>query len=79
MKNGHEQVLTFQFAGGSKSGLGEGGQWRCIPVGGISNVEVLGGGWKTGPNTHQKTQTCVDQVDVELWVDESGNPYVKRA
>ena len=79
MKNGHEQVLMFQYAGGSASGLGAGGQWRCMPIGGIGDVHVLDGPWKTGVNTHQKTQTCVDQVDVELWVGADGVPYVKSA
>jgi len=78
-KNGHEQVLMFQYGGGSSRGLPPGGQWRCMPVGGIGSVQVLNGPWKTGVNTHQKTQTCVDQVDVELWVDADGTPYVKRA
>ena len=79
MKNGHEQVLTYQYGGGSASGLGIGGQWRCMPIGGIGNVQVLNDPWKTGPNTHEKTQTCVDQVDVELWVGADGKPYVKSA
>lgn len=79
MKNGHEQVLTFQFGGTSSSGLPAAGQWRCMPIGGIGDVEMLSGPWKTGVTTHQKTQTCVDQVDVELWVDASGTPYVKSA
>jgi hypothetical protein len=78
-KNGHEQVLMFQFGGGSSSGLPRDGQWRCMPIDGIGNVQVLNGPWKTGVNTHQKTQTCVDQVDVELWVGADGKPYVKAA
>jgi hypothetical protein len=78
-KNGHEQVLMFQYGGGSASGLPITGQWRCMPVGGIANIQVLNGPWKTGVNTHQKTQTCVDQVDVELWVGADGTPYVKTA
>jgi len=79
LKNGREQVLTFQYGGGSSSGLPPGGQWRCMPVGGIGNVQVLDEPWKTGVTTHQETQTCVDQVDVELWIDASGKPYVKSA
>lgn len=79
MKNGHEQVLMFQYGGGSSSGLGAGGQWRCMPISGIGSIRVVNDPWKTGVNTHQKTQTCVDQVDVELWVDAGGKPYVKVA
>jgi hypothetical protein len=79
LKNGHEQVLTFQYGGGSSSGLPAGGQWRCMPIGGVGDLEILNGPWRTGLNTHQKTQTCVDQVDVELWVGADGKPYVKSA
>jgi hypothetical protein len=79
LKNGHEQVLTYQYGGGSASGLPVNGQWRCMPISGITNIQVLSGPWKTGPNTHQKTQTCVDQVDLELWVGADGLPYVKSA
>lgn len=78
MKNGREQVLTFQYGGGSSSGLPPDGQWRCIPVGGIGSVEVLNAGWRTDTK-HNRTQTCVDQIDVELWVVSDGVPYVKRA
>jgi hypothetical protein len=79
MKNGREQVLTFQYGGGSSSGLPPEGQWRCMPVGGIGNVRILDERWKTGVTTHQEAQTCVDYVDVELWVGADGVPYVKRA
>lgn len=78
MKNGREQVLTFQYAGGSSRGLPPGGQWRCIPVGGIGSVEMLDAEWRTGAS-HNQAQTCVDQIDVELWVDPTGAPYTKRA
>lgn len=78
MKNGREQVLTFQYGGGSSSGLPPGGQWRCMPVGGIGDVQVLNGTWQSGAN-HNQTQTCVDQIDVELWVGADGVPYVKSA
>lgn len=78
MKNGREQVLTFQYGGTSSSGLPPGGQWRCMPIGGIGDVQVLEGPWHTD-SSHNRTQTCVDQVDVELWVALNGAPYVKRA
>lgn len=64
-KNGRRQVLFFQFAGGSKSGLPPGGQWRCIPIDGLSNVTMRPGTWYTGPS-HTKPQTCVDQIEVEV-------------
>jgi hypothetical protein len=79
LKNGHEQVLMFQYGGGSKSGLPLVGEWRCMAIGEISNIMLVNGPWKTGKSTHQKTQTCVDQVDLEVWVGLDGKPYVKSA
>jgi len=77
-KRGAEHVLVYQYGGGSASGLPPGGEWRCLNVSEMSNVRPISGGWHTDPN-HSQTQTCVDQVDVELWVDPAGQPYVKRA
>jgi len=77
-KNGLEQVLTFQYGGGSSSGLPPGGEWRCMMVGNIQDVQPINGGWHTDPK-HSQAQTCVAQVDVELWVALDGKPYVKRA
>jgi len=77
-KNGRPQVLTYQYAGTSSSGLPTGGQWRCMIVDQIQRVEVIDGQWKTDHN-HNQAQTCVDQIDVELWVGADGKPYVKRA
>lgn len=77
-KNGLPQVLTYQYAGGSSSGLPNGGEWRCLMVGNISDVRVIDGGWHSDDN-HSRAQTCVDQVDVEVWVAADGKPYVKRA
>jgi hypothetical protein len=76
-KNGLPQVLTYQYGGGSSSGLPNGGEWRCLMVGNISDVKIVEGPWRTDDN-HSRAQTCVDQVDVEIWVAD-GKPYVKRA
>jgi hypothetical protein len=64
LKNGRQQCLFFQFAGGSSSGLPPGGEWRCIPIEGLGNVMVKDGQWHTGA-AHTRPQTCVDVVDVE--------------
>jgi hypothetical protein len=64
-KNGRRQVLFFQFAGGSTRGLPPGGQWRCIPIDGLSSVTSRQGEWHTDPR-HTKAQTCVDQIEVEV-------------
>ena len=41
-------ALFFQFAGESKKGLPPGGQWRCIHVDELSNVQTERGEWHTG-------------------------------
>ena len=64
-KDGGEQALFFQFAGESKSGLAPGGQWRCLKLSELSNLSVRVGDWHTDA-THQKQQTCVKQVDLEV-------------
>ncbi|AUC55141.1 hypothetical protein CDO87_19090 [Sagittula sp. P11] len=64
-KNGHDKVLTYQFAGYSSSGLPPGGEWRCMFISDITSVEILGADWQTGVG-HSQTQTCVDQIDVEV-------------
>jgi hypothetical protein len=64
-KNGRQQCLLFQFAGGSSSGLPPGGMWRCIPIDGLSDISTYDGPWHTGDG-HSKTQTCVGEVDIEI-------------
>ena len=64
-KNGKPQVLTWQFAGGSNSGLPPGGMWRCMEISKVSNAQARPGDWHTG-GQHTQPQTCVDQVDVEV-------------
>lgn len=63
-KNGRHQALFFQFAGSSSSGLPPGGEWRCIPIDGLSDVVRRSGQWHSGGEHTQ--QTCVDVVDVEV-------------
>jgi hypothetical protein len=79
-KGGLEKVLTYQFAGGSSSGLPPAGEWRCLFLSEVSNVRVGDREWHTGYG-HTQPQTCVDDVDVEVIVDPYGTPtpYAKRA
>lgn len=65
LKGGREQALFFQFAGQSSKGLLPGGEWRCIPIAGLRNVEVRDGPWHTDTN-HSQRQSCVDAIDVEV-------------
>lgn len=65
IKNGRQQVLSFQFAGDSSSGLAPGGEWRCMAVSEIRNAQSRSGEWHTG-QSHTQPQTCVDDIDVEI-------------
>lgn len=67
-KNGNEQALFYQYAGSSSSELkpiGHPSNWRCIPIGGLQNVVVIGGAWQSGGN-HSSAQTCVHNIDLEV-------------
>jgi hypothetical protein len=64
-KNGILNSLFFQFAGGSKSGLPSGGQWRCIHMDELTHVSAASGEWHTGPD-HTRPQTCVDNIIAEV-------------
>ena len=64
-KNGHPQVLVFQYGGGSSSGLPPEGEWRCMKVDEVTHVQVISGEWHTDTR-HTKPQTCVDEIDVEV-------------
>lgn len=67
-KNGRPQALFYQFGGSSSSGSiapGSPGNWRCLPIDGLSNVSVRAGQWHSGSN-HSRPQTCVDIVDAEI-------------
>ena len=64
-KGGKPQALFFQFGGSSSTGLPPGGEWRCIPISGLSDVASQSGRWHTG-TSHTQTQTCIDAVDVEV-------------
>jgi len=68
-KNGRQQALFFQFAGDTSKGPIRDpyspGNWRCLAIDQLSNVQVRDGDWYTGSN-HSQAQTCVGDVDVEV-------------
>lgn len=67
-KSGRAQCLFYQFGGDSASGLGplgDEGNWRCLPIDGLSKVEVRDGPWFTAGN-HSKQQSCVGTIDTEV-------------
>ena len=78
LKQGRQHVLTFQFGGGSASGLPPGGQWRCMDVGKIRTATMRDGPWHTGLS-HTQPQSCVDQIDVQISLAPPATPYAKRA
>ena len=77
-KNGLEKTLTYQYGGGSSSGLPPGGEWRCLFLSDAFNVQIIEGGWYTGMS-HSQPQTCVDEIDVQVFVDGTGSPYSRDA
>jgi hypothetical protein len=63
--NGRECTLAYQFAGSAKSGLSPGGQWKCLRLSEMTNIELRRGKWFTG-SRHGKRQACVKDVDVDV-------------
>ena len=66
-KSGRLHAFFYQFGGGSSSGLPtapEGvGDWRCLAVEKLSQVELHADAWHTEPRSRR--QTCVDEVDFD--------------
>lgn len=63
--DGEECTLAYQFAGGASSGLPPGGEWKCLRVSNMTNVELRQGKWLTG-SRHSKRQMCVKDVDIDV-------------
>jgi hypothetical protein len=62
---GQEKALTYQFDGKSKSGLPRGGEWRCLWLSKVSEVELRVGPWRAGA-AHRRPQGCVETVDLDV-------------
>lgn len=69
--DGEEKLLAFQFGGDSSKPLPRGGEWRCLRVTGMRNVEAREGPWHAG-SSHRKEQHCVTDVDLDI------NIHVRR-
>ena len=63
--NGIERVLVYQFGGTSSRGLPPGGEWRCMDIPDMLQVQIRPGPWFTGTG-HSRPQTCVKQVDIDI-------------
>ena len=64
-ENGDEVALTFQFGGESSRALPRGGSWRCLSLSEASDVRLRDGRWRSGAS-HQRPQSCVDIVDLDV-------------
>jgi hypothetical protein len=62
---GQEKALTFQFAGQSSSRLPRDGEWRCLFLAKVSDVELRDGPWHAG-DSHRQPQGCVEIVDLDV-------------
>ncbi|MBX9846927.1 MAG: hypothetical protein K2Z80_34480 [Xanthobacteraceae bacterium] len=60
-----EKALTFQFGGSSSSGLPRGGEWRCLWLAKVSDVELRDGPRLSG-SSHSQPQGCVEVVDLDV-------------
>ncbi len=71
--NGQEKALTYQVGGQSRSGLPRTGQWRCLWLDKVSNVQLRDGVWRAG-DAHTQPQGCVQVVDLDVNPDSPYNP-----
>lgn len=71
---GEEKALTFQFGGGSSKGLPPGGQWRCLFLAKVGDLQLRDGAWHSG-ESHMQPQGCVDIVDLDV---NPASPYRPR-
>ncbi|MBV9586619.1 MAG: nucleotidyltransferase substrate binding protein [Alphaproteobacteria bacterium] len=62
---GEEKSLTYQFGGESRSGLPRDGEWRCLFLSNVSDVQLRSGRWHTGDN-HTRPSRCVEIVDLDV-------------
>ena len=62
---GQEKALTYQFGGQSASGLPPRGDWKCLFLARVADVQLRDGPWHTG-GRHTQRQRCVQVVDVDV-------------
>ena len=62
---GREKALTYQFGGQNNTDLPPGGQWRCLWLSKVSDVQLRDGPWFAGSN-HTQPQGCVEIVDLDV-------------
>jgi uncharacterized protein len=72
-RNGDEKALVFQFGGGSGSRLPRSGEWRCLKLADVSDIQLRKGRWHSG-SYHRSTQRCVDTVHIDVNTDVPNQP-----
>ena len=75
-KEGSLRAFCYQFGGSSGSGLRSGpeglGDWRCLAVDKLSEVELAAGGWRTEPRS--RPQHCVEKIDFDVDAQPGDSP-----
>ena len=61
-KGTQRKVLTFQYKGGSESGLAAGGAWRCFAIDDIVWAKIIDEPWHSGNYPVAKTEASFDYV-----------------
>ena len=62
-KRGQRHTLVYQFGGGSGSGLPPEGEWRCLRLDELEDLQMGDGPWRSAPNLFNP-QSCLDEIDL---------------
>lgn len=62
---GQEVALTYQFAGRGSKHLPDAGQWKCLRLSKVTDVQLRDGPWHLG-DKHTQRQTCVEIIDLDV-------------
>ena len=65
-KNGRQHVLFFQFGEQAAEGLLPGGEWRCMDVSTLLDVQIVVGDWQSEYCNDSRPQTCIDLIEAEV-------------
>jgi len=71
---GVARALTWQFGGTNEKGEPMRGQWKCLILAEVSDVQLRDGAWHAG-ESHARPQSCIDDVDLDVNPD---SPYRPR-
>jgi hypothetical protein len=63
-KDGSVHVMCWQSGGGSRGGLPDGGDWRCLRLAGLSDVRLRPGAAWRGDRLDRATQHCIDVIEL---------------